>query len=67
MCIRDSSKAGLVIDLGLSQTDLGELTGLARESINKLLAAWRDQGWISLADRIIVLADLPALRAVADL
>lgn len=62
-----ASKAGLVIDLGLSQTDLGELTGLARESINKLLAAWRDQGWISLADRIIVLADLPALRAAADL
>jgi CRP/FNR family transcriptional regulator len=61
------SKAGLVIELGLSQSDLGELTGLARESINKLLASWRDQGWISLADRTLTLIDLPAMRGVADM
>jgi CRP/FNR family transcriptional regulator len=62
-----ATKAGLLIDLGLSQTDLGELTGLARESINKLLAAWRDQGWITLADRTLTLVDLPALRSLADM
>ena len=61
------AKNGLVIDLGLSQSDLGELTGLARESINKLLATWRDQRWISLADRTLTLIDLPALRSLADM
>jgi CRP/FNR family transcriptional regulator len=62
-----ASRTGLVIDLGLSQSDLGELTGLARESINKLLSGWRDQGWITLADRTLTLVDLPALRGVADM
>ena len=60
------SRAGLVIDLGLSQTDLGEMTGLARESINKLLAQWRDAGWIRLEGRGVCLLDLPALRGVAE-
>jgi CRP/FNR family cyclic AMP-dependent transcriptional regulator len=60
------AKAGLVIDLGLSQSDLGELTGLARESINKLLGGWRDQGAIALAGRTLTLVDLPALRGIAE-
>lgn len=60
------AKGGLTIDLGLSQSDLGELTGLARESINKLLSAWRDQGTLSLDGRTLTLIDLPTLRAVAD-
>ncbi len=60
------TRAGAVIDLGLSQSDLGELTGLARESINKLLRGWRDAGWIRVEGRIITLGDLPALRAVAE-
>jgi CRP-like cAMP-binding protein len=59
-------KAGLRIDLGLSQSDLGELTGLARESINKLLSAWRDQGFIALEGRTVTLADLPALQGLAE-
>jgi CRP/FNR family cyclic AMP-dependent transcriptional regulator len=60
------TRTGAVIDLGLSQSDLGELTGLARESINKLLRGWRDAGWINVDGRIIILTDLPALRAVAE-
>ncbi|HTZ71607.1 MAG TPA: Crp/Fnr family transcriptional regulator [Acetobacteraceae bacterium] len=60
-------RTGLTIDLGLSQSDLGELTGLARESINKLLGGWRDAGWIELAGRTLTLIDAAALRAVADM
>jgi CRP-like cAMP-binding protein len=59
-------RSGLLIDLGLSQSDLGELTGLSRESINKLLSAWRDQGWVALAGRRLTLIDLPALQEVAE-
>jgi CRP-like cAMP-binding protein len=59
-------RTGLIIDLGLSQSDLGEMTGLARESINKLLGAWRDQGWIRLDGRTLILMDLAAVRGVAE-
>jgi CRP/FNR family transcriptional regulator len=62
-----TNRTGLVIDLGLSQSDLGDLTGLARESINKLLSTWRDAAWITLEGRSVTLLDLPALRAVADM
>jgi CRP-like cAMP-binding protein len=60
------TRAGLLIDLGLSQSDLGELTGLARESINKLLGGWRDQGAIALQGRTLTLINLPTLRAIAE-
>ncbi len=53
---------GQVIDLGLSQSEIGELTGLARESINKLLGAWRDLGWVRVEGRRVVLADWEAIR-----
>jgi CRP/FNR family transcriptional regulator len=60
-------RSGLAIDLSLSQSDLGELTGLARESINKLLSGWRDAGWIALEGRSLSLVDVAALRGLADM
>ena len=60
------TRTGLLIDLGLSQSDLGELTGLARESINILLGGWRDQGAIALHGRTLALIDLATLRAIAE-
>jgi CRP-like cAMP-binding protein len=53
---------GLQIDLSLSQRELGGMTGLTRESINKHLSAWRDSGWITAADGAITLVNLQALR-----
>jgi CRP/FNR family cyclic AMP-dependent transcriptional regulator len=55
---------GLQINLALSQRELGGMTGLIRESINKHLGAWRDAGWLSLSGRTITLRDLAALRAL---
>jgi CRP/FNR family transcriptional regulator, cyclic AMP receptor protein len=60
------SAAQLQIDLGLSQRELGEITGLARESINKLLAGWRDAGFVSLEGRTLTLMDVAALQAMAE-
>src|SRR5580658_1001556 len=57
-------KEGLQINLALSQRELGGMTGLIRESINKHLGAWRDAGWLSLSGRTITLRDLAALRAL---
>ena len=58
---------GLRIDVRLSQGELGAMTGLARESINKHLAAWRDDKWVQITDRYLTVRDATALRdVVAD-
>jgi len=53
---------GLQIDLPLSQRELGAMTGLIRESINKHLGIWRDAGWLSQSGRTITLHNVSALR-----
>ncbi|HTW68479.1 MAG TPA: Crp/Fnr family transcriptional regulator [Acetobacteraceae bacterium] len=53
---------GLQISLKLSQRELGAMTGLIRESINKHLGLWREAGWLSQAGRTITLHNLSALR-----
>ena len=55
---------GLRIDVRLSQGELGAMTGLARESINKHLAAWRDDNWVQINDRYLTVRDATALRDV---
>jgi CRP/FNR family transcriptional regulator, cyclic AMP receptor protein len=39
---------GLLIELKLSQAELGALVGLSRENVNRLLGAWREDGIVSL-------------------
>jgi CRP/FNR family transcriptional regulator, cyclic AMP receptor protein len=46
----------------LSQRELGAMTGLIRESINKHLNAWRAAGWIELAGGSVTLCDIRALQ-----
>lgn len=45
----------------VSQSDLGAMTGITRESVNKCLAAWRDAGWIALSGGGIARVDAAAL------
>lgn len=58
--------AGLQIDIALSQRELGEMTGLARESINKQLAAWRDAGIVRLEGSHLTLTDAAALQEIGE-
>jgi CRP-like cAMP-binding protein len=53
---------GLHIDLELSQRELGGMTDLTRESINKHLSGWRDAGWVKLVGKTITLTDVGALQ-----
>jgi CRP/FNR family transcriptional regulator, cyclic AMP receptor protein len=55
---------GLQISLPLSQRELGGMTGLIRESINKHLGLWREAGWLSQTGRTITLHDVAALRGL---
>jgi CRP/FNR family cyclic AMP-dependent transcriptional regulator len=58
----DADGGGLHIDFELSQRELGGMTDLTRESINKHLSTWRDAGWVKLVGKTITLTDVTALQ-----
>ncbi len=58
--------SGLQLEIALFQRELGGMTGLSRESINKQLAAWRDRGWIEMSHRHIAILAAEALRSLVD-
>ena len=60
------SGSGLRFDFALTQSELGGMTGLQRETINKQLGAWRDQGWLELSKRHVCLLDAEALRTLVE-
>ena len=55
---------GTRIDLKLSQRDLSNLVAASRESVNKLLRTWRENGTVVLEDGFIVLRRPVGLRAL---
>ena len=60
------TRDGLQIDIVISQRELGDITGLARESINKQLAVWRDERIIRLDGQHVTLTNATALQQVAN-
>jgi CRP/FNR family transcriptional regulator, cyclic AMP receptor protein len=57
----------IIIDLALTQTDLAEMTGATRVSINKALGRFRRAGWISTKGRQFTILDRPALENLIQL
>lgn len=60
--VRDSK--GVLIKLRLNQVDLGNLVGLARETVNIVLQDFRQRGLIETQGRQIRIADEEGLRRV---
>lgn len=58
---------GTLIDISLTQTDLAEMTGATRVSINKALGRFRRAKWVSVRGRRFVLLDTAALRNLIHL
>ncbi len=56
------AEEGIVIELSLTQTDLAEMTGATRVSINKALGRFRRAGWIKIKGRRLTLLDRTALE-----
>jgi CRP/FNR family transcriptional regulator, cyclic AMP receptor protein len=52
--------------LSLSQSDLAELVDSSRQTVNRLLSTWRDQGIVRHQDGKLVVLDLEALRTIAE-
>jgi CRP-like cAMP-binding protein len=61
----ETVRNGARIELRISQAELGGMTGLTRESVNKQLAALRDAGLISQSGGCVTLFDIAALDAVS--
>lgn len=57
---------GTLIDLKVSQRDLGNYAGLSRENMNRQLALLRDEGLIRIDDAQIVIVDKEGLEACAQ-
>jgi CRP-like cAMP-binding protein len=57
---------GTRVEMQLPQQRLGELIGGTRESVNKLMRQWIQDGLITVDRRDITLRDVDGLRAIAE-
>jgi CRP-like cAMP-binding protein len=55
---------GVEIRIRLSQQQLANMVGMSRESINKQLGQWRDDGIVAIDDGRITITDLDALQEI---
>jgi len=55
---------GVLIPMRLSQSELGRLVGLRRETVNAILQDWRHAGWSTRQRRAIRLRHPDALRDI---
>lgn len=53
---------GIIIDLSLTQTDLAEMTGATRVSINKAIGRFRREEWVQTKGRKFIILNEDALR-----
>jgi CRP/FNR family transcriptional regulator, cyclic AMP receptor protein len=56
----------VVLDLGLSQSDLASMVGATRPAVNRVLQGMAARGMISVDGLVIVLRDVPRLRRRAE-
>jgi CRP-like cAMP-binding protein len=62
----EETSEGIRIDLKLSQRELGNLIGLTRESVNKQMTEWREQGIVRHVDGFITIQDLNFLEEISE-
>ncbi|MDX1614274.1 MAG: Crp/Fnr family transcriptional regulator [Candidatus Promineifilaceae bacterium] len=61
------TRDGIVIELSLTQTDLAEMTGATRVSINKALGRFRRAKWVKVSGREVVIIDRSGLENLIQL
>lgn len=57
---------GIVLDSGLSQSDLAAMVGASRPAVNRVLHSFASRGFITVSGQVIVLRDVGALRKRAS-
>ncbi len=56
--------AGIRIGFRLSQEELGKMTGVSRESVNRLMRSWQDEGLVAVSHGRVTILDKDRLRAL---
>jgi CRP-like cAMP-binding protein len=56
---------GIRIDLKLSQSEIGDLVATTRESINKQMKAWSEEGMVTMKSGIVTVHRIDDLEALA--
>jgi CRP/FNR family cyclic AMP-dependent transcriptional regulator len=62
-----ASNGRAVLQVQLSQRELGNICGATRESINKCLRAWQRRGIIEIEESLVTVANRTALEELAEL
>ena len=62
----EQTKAGILIGLRLSQSELAQMLGVTREAVNKQLHAWVEKNVLRLDKGKVVVRDMKALKRAAD-
>ena len=55
------------IEHRISQSDLGEFSGIARENVNRYIKSWSNEGLLSFKGGEVTLKDTQRLREIAEL
>jgi CRP/FNR family transcriptional regulator, cyclic AMP receptor protein len=66
MSVDAGAKSDAARQIKLSQRELGNLVGAARESVNKCLRQWQDAGFVSVKGSVITVTNRAALAALAE-
>lgn len=56
---------GININIPLSQTDIGNMLGVTRQSVQRELRSWRENGWVGRSGGQIVVNNIKALEQEA--
>lgn len=67
LCLSNRIFKSDTFHLPLSRSDLGELTGMATESIIRLMKEFRNDGLIQITGKTIQLMDIPRLQRISEL
>jgi len=63
---RETTDGGVMIDLKITQRDLGNYLGLTRETVSRMLGEFREAGLVELKGNRIVILDATGLRDIAE-
>src|SRR5690606_21365291 len=59
-------KDGILISIDLTNKDLGDFIGTARESVNRLLNAWKREGILDVINKQIFIRNIDELYTICD-
>ena len=62
----NSASGRILLEIRLTHTDLGRFVGSSRETVNKQMRAWEDEGIVAREGGRIVVCKPGALRRIAD-